>query len=657
MIFLRPYWLVLLLVPLWFFWLRRKGISQNPWKKYIAPSLMPYLSVSSKIGGGRARIQWLITLVWCLLTLALAGPAVDKLPTPAVDESTPTVLLVDLNTLNPEKTKLLQVKLYEIVRQLGDNQIGLVLYDTKGYIALPLTRDKEIVNSLIPSLNASVMPSVGNDVLKGFEKADELFRNTNQKTGRILLITGGTPSLPNDLSVIRNLPYTVGVLGIGDTQTGAPIVTRNGAFLRDKKGNLILSKPDEKKLSALGIYRSSTPTGKEIAELIEATEPKALPILQSRLPKFAQALMTADVWRDLGIYFVWVALPFLVYLFRKGVFFIIVIFVLGNAMPATAGWWLRPDQESYHRIEKANQAYRAQNYQEALSVYADESGIEALYNKANALARMGQYQTAIQTYEELLQKMPGHEDGAYNKEYLEKQLQRQNQSAQNQQADSSAKNNAENKQNQAQSSQNENRAQASDTQNNATDNTASNAQSDDATASDEQDESSVGQDKSSDEQDKNKESTTQQNGAMQNEPSDKSQNTTGAPQRADEVSDKTGENQSEGNAGDDEMMTNHNNLNQSTEQQSEAKMQDSSIAQQEPDEKNKTVPNTADLSDQQSADERKGEEQKEAPKAGYEATYPPSDETDQEVQQILNRLKKDPSRVLRYRLYRQYQEN
>ncbi len=643
MIFLRPYWLILLLVPLLFFWLRRKGISQNPWKKYIAPSLMPYLSVSSKIGGGRARIQWLITLVWFLLTLALAGPAVDKLPTPAVDESTPTVLLVDLNTLNPEKTKLLQVKLYEIVRQLGDNQIGLVLYDTKGYIALPLTRDKEIVNSLIPSLNASVIPSVGNDVLKGFEKADELFRNTNQKTGRILLITGGTPSLPNDLSVIRNLPYTVGVLGIGDTQTGAPIVTRNGAFLRDKKGNLILSKPDEKKLSALGIYRSSTPTGKEIAELIEATEPKALPVLQSRLPKFAQALMTADVWRDLGIYFVWTALPFLVYLFRKGVFFIIVIFVLGNAMPATAGWWLRPDQESYHRIEKANQAYRAQNYQEALSVYADESGIEALYNKANALARTGQYQEAIQTYEELLQKVPDHEDGAYNKEYLEKQLQRQNQSAQNQQADSSEQNNAGNQQNQEETSQNENRAQGSDTQDNATDNTANNAQSDDATASDEQD--------------KSKESTAQQNEATQEEPSDKAQNTAGTQQNADEMSDKTDENQSEGNAGDDEMMTNHNNLNQSTEQQSEAKMQELSTSRQETDEKSKTAQNGADLADQQSADERKGEEQKEASKAGYEAMYPPSDETDQEVQQILNRLKKDPSRVLRYRLYRQYQEN
>lgn len=643
MIFLRPYWLILLLVPLLFFWLRRKGISQNPWKKYISPSLMPYLSVSAKIGGSRARTQWIITLVWCLLTVALAGPAVDKLPTPAVDESTPTVLLVDLNTLNPEKTKLLQVKLYEIVRQLGDNQIGLVLYDTKGYIALPLTRDKEIVNSLIPSLNASVMPSVGNDVLKGFEKADELFRNTNQKTGRILLITGGTPNLPDDLSAIQNLPYTVGVLGIGDTQTGAPIITRNGAFLRDKKGNLVLSKPDEKKLSALGIYRSSTPTGKEIAELIEATEPKVLPVLQSRLPAFAQALMTADVWRDLGIYFVWMALPFLVYLFRKGIFFIIVIFVLGNAVPATAGWWLRPDQESYYRLEKANQAYRARNYQEALSVYANETGTEALYNKANALARTGQYQEAIQTYEELLQKVPNHKDGAYNKEYLEKQLQRQNQSEQNQQTDSSAQNNTGNEKNQEQSSQNESRSQASDTQDNGADNTANNAQSDEATASDEQD--------------KSKESTAQQNKATQEDASDKTQNTTGTQQNADEMSGKTDENQSEGNAGNDEMTTNHESLNRSSESPSESKMQESSTSRQETDEKSKTAQNATDFADQQSADDREKEDKKESQESAYEAMYPPSDETDQEVQQIINRLKKDPSRVLRYRLYRQYQEN
>lgn len=614
MIFLRPFWLVLLIVPILFIWLRRKGNMQNPWQKYIDSALMPYLSVSSKIGGGRSRIQWLIAFVWCCFTFALAGPAFDKLPTPAVDESPATVLIVDLNTLNPEKTKLLQVKLYDLIRQLGDNQIGLVLYDTKGYIALPLTRDKEILNALIPSLETRVMPSVGNNVSKGFQKADELFRNTNQKTGRVLLITAGTPDITQAIPMIGQMPYKIGVLGIGDEKTGSPIITRNGSFLRDSQGNLVLSKPDEKVLSQLGAYRASTPNGTEIAELLKLTEPVNVPVLQTNMPDFMTAFVEADVWRDLGVYLVCVALPFLALLFRKGVFYVgFIALIISNTTSAEAGWWLRPDQESYRQIESGNAAYRQKDYQKALSIYEAETNPEALYNKANALAQMGQYQAAIDTYDYLLKQMPKHADAAYNKEYIEKQLQQQNK--QNQ-----TNNQKDNKENQNDQSNQENQQNQNDS------NDQNNSQN---------------QGETSDQSD-----LSEQNNEEQSHNSDDSQNN-------QSVSESKGQ---EDRKDESQNGSSHQKENEAESESSQGMQSDESenSSQSESNEIEKNLEDTSNQATQEESDLSDGEE---SMQNGFEEAEFMSDKIDQETQQIINRLKKDPSRVLRYRLYRQYQGN
>jgi len=138
MIFLRPWALLLLLLPIVFYLIQKKGASiTNPWKKHIQSVFLPHLIVQKKISIKQNKTFVLITLIWFLLCLALSGPAFDKIPTKGVKDAPATVLVVDLNTLNAEKIAQLHIKLYEILEQLKGNQIGIVLYDTKGYVAAP----------------------------------------------------------------------------------------------------------------------------------------------------------------------------------------------------------------------------------------------------------------------------------------------------------------------------------------------------------------------------------------------------------------------------------------------------------------------------------------------------------------------------------------
>lgn len=592
MIFLRPYWLLLLFVPLILAWVKRQAIVQNPWKKYVDPILLPYITVIQKSKTTRLSSQKVCWIIWTLMTIALSGPAVDKLPVPTVHQNPATVLVVDLNTLNDSKTTLLHVKLYDLIRQLKDNQVGLVLYDSKGYIALPLTLDKAVLNDLIPSLQVSVLPSVGNDVSKGFEKAIELLQNTRQRTGRILLVTGGTPDIEKALPMIQNVPYKIGVLGIGSNDVGEPIVTKNGSFLRDSKGNMVLSKPDSDVLSQLGTYQSSTPTGHEISKLLKATQPSDKLFLQNQ-----DSILTslqADVWRDLGVYIAFVALPFLAYLFRKGLFFVLWIGFIMTATNARADLWNRPDQISYQQMQQANDAYRRQDYQHALSLYNQDSSDTALFNRGNTLAHMGQYQQAIQTYEELLNKNPNHADALFNKKYLEEQLKNQQQN---------------------QSSPDSNNEQSSDKND---------------TSKQQEEQSPSNQEHTSDESDKSNDMDKQDTQSKQNQenmPDDQTKNNTLSQQNSRDFQSQSDETKND--------KSDFSDLSDSQDMSSDVS------------DENETT--SSDVKDDIDLNNTKG--------GGQVVDAVPSDELDQETQQIINRLPRDPYRILRYRLHQQYQRN
>ena len=77
--------------------------------------------------------------------------------------------------------------------------------------------------------------------------------------------------------------------------------------------------------------------------------------------------------------------------------------------------------------------YKAEQYEQALQDLAGQESIRADYNRANTLARLGQLQQALDNYDKVLQREPGHEDAAYNRELVEQALEQQQQQQQQQQ--------------------------------------------------------------------------------------------------------------------------------------------------------------------------------------------------------------------------------
>ena len=361
MVFLRPWALLLLIVPFLMKGFQRFTRVQTPWSKFIDKELLPALLVKS--GKEKLKKIWnsRLLLLWSLWTLALAGPAFNKLPTPAVESAPNTVVVFDLSMQGKELLQG-QAKLYDLLSALTGDRVGLVVFgQNQGYTAMPLTPDISLIKEIVPTLTAEVLPEPAVNPEAGFDYASQLLDNAGQK-GRILYLT----DKPTEWSG----KYSFGILDLN----------------------------------------KRTADTNDIQALLEQTKKSDFNTANDTFST------TADVWADLGGWLVLISLPFFVGMFRKGVLFLI-LFLIGFQAEASFFW--RPDQEIYRTEKNAVKAYQQKDFTTATNLF-QQAG--SLYNLGNALAFSGDIQGAINAYAEELEKNPDNQDALFNKEYLEKQL-------------------------------------------------------------------------------------------------------------------------------------------------------------------------------------------------------------------------------------------
>lgn len=440
MIFLRPWFLLLILLIPVFYYFHKNNHTQNPWKKIINPEFLPFLLVNHhKLSNKKNIFVWL-SILWTLLVIALAGPAFKKMPVIADKNPQGTVLIVDLNHLNKTTIPQLKIKLSETVKLLKEERIGLVLYDEKGYVALPMTEDSQIIQELIPVLNPSVLPTNGDNPTEGFKTAIELLKNNKLDNARILFFTGGTPNLKGIIPLIQKNNYSVGTLGLG-TSEKTPILGRDGNFKRDTNGQIILTNVNKNELSKLGPFEIWRPDNNDIISLIKQTTSVDN---KSLFGADVSSFLSVDTYKDLGVYILVCLMPFIAIIYRKG--FIIFLICLFVSTSGYASPWLREDQILYNTNKKAVEAYQNKDYLSALAGFQNDSSATGLYNQANATAHMGKYQEAIDLYAQALKLNPEHKEAAFNKAYLE-QLMKNKQENASQKSDQNDNQSKENKQN------------------------------------------------------------------------------------------------------------------------------------------------------------------------------------------------------------------
>ena len=449
--FLRAGWILLIPIAiLLIFIFKRRLLTIGNWEKLIDKRLLPYVMSRSQLSDNQYK-WWLISLISVLSIIALAGPTWERIEQPSFRTDQSLVIALDLSRsmnaqdITPNRLTRAKLKILDILERRQGAQVALIVYSANAFTVTPLTSDTDTIIALINSIDTSIMPSRGSYPALAIDKGLQLLNQASASNGEIILVTDGgiTSDSFSSAQKLRDEGYRLSALGIG-SMNGAPIPKETGGFITDNTGQITISRLEVDDLKDLveiggGNYTSITSNDQDIDTLLSEVYSAV---------RESDDSVTTDQWKEFGPWLLLIIVPFGSLLFRKGwVFiFLLTIMPIDNSVYAL-DWndlWKTRDQQAKEAMESgdydkaielfedsewlAAAHYKAGNYRQSANGYNNNSNIDHLYNHANSLAKIGQFEEAIENYEKVIAEEPNAEDALYNLNLL-KDLLSENQSS------------------------------------------------------------------------------------------------------------------------------------------------------------------------------------------------------------------------------------
>ncbi|NMP14771.1 VWA domain-containing protein [Thalassotalea sp. Y01] len=462
--FIRPLWLIAFIGLVWVLWqVRRLRVSSSAWHRVIPSHLSSKLLSNTENNRPVSIIP--AALIGSLLIIAMAGPTWQKLPQPVYDVERGSVLVMDMSfsmlstDIKPNRLTMARYKAMDLVEKIDEGEIGLIAYAGDAFTISPLTADINNIRLLLPSLSPQIMPELGSNPYPALILAEQMLQNAGHIKGDIYWVTDGvTQDEIDDINdFVDNSDHRINILAVG-TAEGAPITLANGELMKDRRGNIVIPKLTSRRLEAFsdnsgGVFTVITADDSDLARLSSLSALDAQKVLQSKQQNMG------DQWQEFGPYLLLIALPLALAYFRKGILLTPVLMVSLSSTfysaPSSASLWddlwrtkNQQGQQQFDKQDYQNAAqtfddnqwrgssyYRAGDYEKAVETFAKSDTVQANYNKANALAKLGKLEQAIAAYEQVISVDAEHQDALTNKTIVEQLLQQQQQDNQDQSQD------------------------------------------------------------------------------------------------------------------------------------------------------------------------------------------------------------------------------
>ena len=461
--FLYPLWFLLVPVVLAFWWwLSRQSTQSQAWQHFIDERLKPFVIIGQEEGKSRwLRHALLITSL--LAIIALAGPSWQKRQLPAFQSQQGLVVVLDLSQsmlatdVTPNRINRARFKLLDLLKLREEGQTGLVVFAGDAFAVSPLTEDVENIIEQAKNLSPQIMPVQGSLIYRGIDEAALLLQQAGYATGDILIIADGVSNLSRTLQSAEASSaagYRISVAAVG-TEEGAPIPLAQNDFVRTDQGQLVIARLDSQALEQIasigkGLFQELKLSDDDVEGFQQFFSQDKSSLLNDKKT-------TVEHWHNEGIWLLWLLVLPVLLLFRKGYLFsmglcVVVLGVLGPQPASAFTWdelWLNADQRAHRALLnnqneqakalfesqdwKASAAYKNGDFEESVRLFEDYKTADGYYNKANALAKAGKLEEAIESYSQAMALQSDHVDAKFNQDLLKQMLEQQKQDQQNQQ--------------------------------------------------------------------------------------------------------------------------------------------------------------------------------------------------------------------------------
>lgn len=409
--FIRPYFLLFLLLPLLLFFRKiTPSKTVSSWEDICDKNLLNFLLVK----GSSERTIYIKKYIYIGLIsaiIAAAGPSWKKIELPTFTAENPNMFILSLSQdmqlkdIYPSRLERTKFIIQDIANTLENGQFGLMVYSSEPYVITPFSDDVELIKNLLPQIVANIVPDNGDRLDRALDMAIERFINAGYKKGNIILFATDVGQY-FDLALAsaekaKQLNFSVNVI--------------DASFEGNEKLKILAQKGNGEYASV----RNSTP--QLVVNKLKTLETDDLKENKNKRSSYL----------DFGYYLVFIPLFCLLMFFRKGLLIAVLCFY---SFSAQASFLKNPNQEglSLFNKEQYNDAYnkftdinwrgislyKQNKFEEALNEIQNENTSLSLYNKGVILTKLCKYKEALEAFSQSIKINPENEDAKYNIEVL-----------------------------------------------------------------------------------------------------------------------------------------------------------------------------------------------------------------------------------------------
>lgn len=256
--FAQPeYFLLILLIPFLFLFhginrrIRRKRIEKLG-DMAILNKLMPRASAAR----GWIKLS-ILSIALFFFAVGLARPQLGARIKEI--EGTGIEIMIALDVSNsmlaqdysPNRLERAKLAVSRLTDKLNQDRIGLIVFAGQAFVQLPITTDYVSAKMFLNSINTNSVPVQGTSLADAINLAVKSFSAESSNSSKaVILITDGEDHEDDPIAAAKTageLGAVIYTIGIG-SQEGKPIPMADGELLKDREGNIVVTRLDEETL-------------------------------------------------------------------------------------------------------------------------------------------------------------------------------------------------------------------------------------------------------------------------------------------------------------------------------------------------------------------------------------------------------------------------
>jgi Mg-chelatase subunit ChlD len=254
------YLLLIILIPFFFlvYYLYRKGRKRKI-EKIGDPAIVDKLMPERSKAKGWVRLSF-FALGCFFFFIGLARPQIGAKLKETTKKGAEIMIALDVSNsmlaqdYSPNRLERAKLAISRLVDKLQGDRIGLIVFAGQSFVQLPITTDYVSAKIFLNTINNESVPVQGtalgdaiNTAIKGFSTDAQMQKNNKA----IILISDGENHEDDAIGAAKtakDLGIKVFCIGVGSPE-GKPIpIGENGDLLKDKDGNIVVTKLNEKML-------------------------------------------------------------------------------------------------------------------------------------------------------------------------------------------------------------------------------------------------------------------------------------------------------------------------------------------------------------------------------------------------------------------------